>query len=113
MKSLVAKITPSVKLANAGKTIFDEPTIIDANYMLALARPYALGSENVKFQIIFGTLQIKENDYIFTNLQSAEVVLTKDELASWGTDDEACYNVIATKLGVQIISFEVAITMGY
>lgn len=113
MKNLVAQITPSVKVAQPSKSIFQEPTIINADYMLALARPYGLGSENVKFQIIFGSLINNEEKVFFENLQSADVVLTKEELASWGTDDEECYNVIAGKLGVQINSFVTADIQGY
>ena len=115
MKNLVAQITPSVKVAQPSESIFKEPTIINADYMLALARPYGLGAENVKFQVIFGSLVTHPSRNIngstlpektvFQNLTSADVILTKEELSSWGTDDEECYNLIASKLGVQIVSF--------
>jgi len=113
MKNLVAQITPSVKVSKPSQNIFDNPTIVEADYMLALARPYGLGAEEVRFEIVFGTLEVKEDAKRFVNLISQNITLTKDELASWGTDDEACYNVIAGKLGIQAVSFDTVITQGY
>ena len=116
MKVLSAKISPSVKVASEQKNVFQQPSIVDCPYMVAIARPYALGSDVTRFEIHFGIIETTpepENKIITTTEpQSKEVFrmqtgtnveLTKEELASWGENDEACLNIIAQKLGTTIV----------
>lgn len=107
MKVLTAKISPSVKVASEQKNVFQQPSIVDCPYMMAIARPYALGSDVTSFEIHFGIIETTpepENKEVFRMKTGANVELTKEELASWGENDESCLNIIAEKLGTTIVS---------
>jgi hypothetical protein len=102
MKSLIAKISTPVKISIPSKNIFEEPTIVELDHMLAIARPYRLGADSVDFEIVFG----KVDNEVFKKNKNTQLTLLGEELSSWGENDEACYNIIASKLGTEIISFE-------
>lgn len=103
---LVAQISPSAKIANESKNIFQNPEIVECNYILAVARPYRLGAENVLFEVNIGQIFLEEDKYFFIFHKSLNVELNKDELVGWGENDEVCYNLIAQKLNVSCISFK-------
>lgn len=106
MKVLVAQISPSVKVASKQEDVFQQPSIIDCPYMVAIARPYALGADSTRFEIHFGVIvtQEPENKERFVMKTATNVELTKEELSSWGENDEACLDIIAQKLGTTILS---------
>jgi hypothetical protein len=97
---LVAKITPPAK-----KVIEVSPfssTTEELNYMTAIARPYVPGSESTNFQVQFGSLNSNENTRFSSQLNS-QLNLTSEELSNWGTNDEVLLEIIANKLGVDVI----------
>jgi hypothetical protein len=102
---LVSKITPSAK-----KVVEVSPfssTTKDLSYMTAIARPYAAGAEKTTFQVQFGEL-ITNNEGVvqrFESQMSSQVVLTKEELSTWGTNDEVLLNIICSKLGITSTEF--------
>lgn len=107
MKILSAQISPSVKVASKQENVFEQPSIVDCPYMVAIARPYALGSDVTRFEIHFGIIETTpepESKEVFRMKTGTNVELTKEELASWGENDEACLNIIAERLGTTIVS---------
>jgi hypothetical protein len=102
---LISKINPPAK-KNVGVNPFSSTTI-DLNYMTAIARPYAPGADVTNFQVQFGTLTLNESNVAesFSNQSSTQLRLTKEELETWGTNDEVLLNIVATKLGVTVIEF--------
>lgn len=102
---LVVEINPPAK-----KAIEVSPfssTTIDLNYMTAIARPYAPGADTTNFQVQFGTLRLNESNVVegFSNQLDSQLRLTKEELETWGTNDEVLLGIVATKLGVTAVSF--------
>jgi hypothetical protein len=114
MKILVAEINPAPKVVLNQNDLFAEPEIIECNYMIALARPYALGSAQTNFEVQFGVLNTipvngapdAEKVEVFVSKKSHQVNLTKEELASWGENDEVCLTLIAQKLNIACVSFK-------
>lgn len=114
MKILLAKINPCPKVVLSSNNLFEEPTIIECDYMLALARPYVLGGEETNFEVQFGVLESIPNvndpnaEMVETFIQHkvSQVKLTKDELSNWGENDEICLNLIAQKLNTTCVSFK-------
>ena len=105
MKILSAQISPSVKIASQQENIFQQPSVVDCDYMLAMAIPYALGSDVTRFEVQFGILNKNQQELdVFQMKTMINLELTKEELASWGENDEACLNIIAKKLGTTIVS---------
>jgi hypothetical protein len=103
---LVAKINPSGKLAKQDNPF--EVSTIEANNIVALARPYILGTnKDVSFEVAFGNV-VESEDGVksFVSLFSTEAVLTQEELGLWN-DDLMIVTKIATKLGTTIESSEV------
>lgn len=115
---LVAKINPTasfVKQENPFTT-----TTVNADSMIVLARPYQLGANEVNFEVVFGnvtpaTEAVEASEGVpaqeakpahFQQVASHMVVLTKDELANWGTDDAEAMNAVAAKLGASVVSTE-------
>ena len=103
---LVAKINPSGKLAKQDNPF--EVSTIEANNIVALARPYILGTnKDVAFEVAFGNVvENEEGTKVFASLFSSETVLTQEELGEW-SDDLFVLNAIATKMGTSIESSEV------
>ena len=105
---LLAKISPAAK--QIVQTSPFESSEISAEYMSALARPYALGSSKVNFEVVFGNLVespkpgSEETSQQFVRVTSSQLTLEGEELASWGTDDSVVLEVIAAKLGTSVVS---------
>lgn len=105
---LLAKISPAAK--QIVQTNPFESSEVSAEYMSALARPYALGASKVNFEVLFGNLvespkpgteEVSQN---FVRVTGANVELEGEELASWGTDDSVVLSAIAAKLGTSVVS---------
>jgi hypothetical protein len=104
---LLAKINPAATFTSQSGP-FAEPTIITADYLTALARPYLAGASKTNFEIQFGTyVPAVEGEQPqpakFNRVQSSQLVLTSQELASWGEDDIALLDVVASKLGTSVV----------
>ena len=102
---LISEITPSAKKVNM-VTPFSSTTI-DLNYMSVIARPYIPGADENGFQVRYGEVATNDDGDIigFQGEESQRIILTKEELSTWGTNDEDLYQIIAKKIGVSIVSF--------
>ena len=103
---LIAEISPSAKIAKPNQDIFQNPEIVECNYILAIARPYTLGAENVLFEVNVGQVVTQNSREVFTGKTSFMLELNKEELVGWGENDEVCYNLIAQKINVSCLSFK-------
>jgi hypothetical protein len=104
---LLAKINPAATFTSQSGP-FAEPTIITADYLTALARPYVAGASKTNFEIQFGTYAPaiegeQPQPAKFNRVQSSQLVLTSEELSSWGADDSALLEAVALKLGTAIV----------
>jgi hypothetical protein len=105
---LYAKITPSAEIV-AQTTPFEHSTT-NAPYMSVVANPYVPDAEVTNFTISFGYSVLpvapeepQPSPYVF--IYTYQLLLTKQELATWGTDDEELYEIVANKLGCSIVEF--------
>jgi hypothetical protein len=103
---LVAKINPSGKLAKQDNPF--EVSTIEANNIVALARPYVLGTnKDVAFEVAFGNIvESEDGAKTFVSLFSTEAILTQEELGLWN-DDLMILTKIANKIGTSVESSEV------
>jgi hypothetical protein len=114
---LVAKIIPAAQLV-VQPTPF-ESTFVEADYMTALARPYALGATKVNFEVIYGNLvevPVPDSDVLvkqFKSVTSSQITLEGPELSSWGIDDSVVLTAIAAKVGTTVVEIEVVPTNFY
>jgi len=101
---LIAKINPAATFTSQDGP-FAQPTIITADYLTALARPYVAGASKTNFEIQFGTYTpaVEGEPAKFNRVQSSQLVLTSQELASWGEDDSALLEAVASKLGTSVV----------
>lgn len=106
---LIAKITPAAK--QIVQTTPFETSEISAEYMAAIARPYALGASKVNFEVVFGNLVesltrpgSEEVTQQFVRVTNTNVELEGEALASWGTDDSVVLSALAGKLGTSVVS---------
>lgn len=102
-KMNLAKINPAVQKSFQISPF--ETTTEEADYMSVSANHYVIGGDKVSFGVRFGTYdsEAEHNVDKFKILLRHEVVLTKDEIADWGTDDSVIFEKIATKLGTSIV----------
>lgn len=103
---LYAKIDP-VATFTENTSPFTAPIAKQAEYISALARPYAAGALQTNFEVIFGNVVKDEAGLVvgFENISGTSVVLTKDELADWGTNDDVLLTTIALKIGTVAVEF--------
>ena len=113
---LLAKINPAASFTSQSGP-FAEPTIVTADHLTALARPYVAGATQTNFEVIFGSYvpavagveasegveAVQAQPAQFNRIQSSQVVLTAQELASWGLDDSVLLDVVASKLGTSVV----------
>jgi hypothetical protein len=115
---LLAKISPAASFTSQDGP-FAQPKIVTADYLTALARPYVAGAVQTNFEVIFGTYTpavagveasegVEAQRAHFERVQSSPLVLNAAELASWGTDDSALLEAIASKLGTSVVETVVA-----
>jgi hypothetical protein len=100
---LISQITPT---ATKVKVISPfSSTTESLSFMTAVARPYIVGSEKTTFQIIYGNVVTDKDDKItgFKEQETQRIVLTSDELSTWGTNDETLLEIIASKLGITVV----------
>jgi hypothetical protein len=102
---LYAKINPKASFVQQSGP-FSAPVTIEAEYLTALARPYAAGASQTNFEIQFGNAVLNEEGTV-TSIQqvsNSDITLTARELVNWGTDDAILLEVIADKLGTVVES---------
>jgi hypothetical protein len=113
---LLAKISPAASFTSQDGP-FAQPTIITADHLTALARPYVAGALQTTFEIQFGTYTaaiagveasegveaVQAKPAHFKHINSSQLVLNALELTSWGTDDSVLLKAIASKLGTSIV----------
>lgn len=101
---LLAKISPAATFTSQDGP-FAQPTIVTAEYLTALARPYAAGASKTNFEVRFGTYKsaTESAPSTFISISSSQLTLSAEELASWGTDDSVLLDAIATKLGTSVV----------
>ena len=100
----LAKIKPAVK-----KTFQVSPfetKVEEADHMAIAANRYVIGGKEGRFEIRFGNYDPKAVNAVdkFKVLLRHEVVLSKEELADWGTDDSILFEKIAKKLGTSVVN---------
>ena len=113
---LVAKINPSASFAKQENPF--STTTVTADSITVLARPYQLGASEVNFEVVFGNVSpaveaVEASEGVeaqearpakFHQVFNHMVVLSKDELSNWGTDDSEAMNAVAAKLGTSVVS---------
>ena len=104
---LIAKISPAAQIVTESDPFAPVTTI--AEYMAAIARPYALGATMVNFQVTYGILvPAPENSPVgtlpsFQGQLNTYVTLSGDQLTSWGIDDTVILNEIAGVVGTTVV----------
>jgi hypothetical protein len=112
---LIAKINPAATFTSQSGP-FTAPESILADYLTAIARPYIIGAEQTNFEVLYGTYTpavagveasedveaAQSQPALFNHIQSSSIVLTAEELATWGTDDSVLLSLVASKLGTTV-----------
>ena len=99
---LFGKINPVAQIVKQ-TTPFEQQTI-EADYITALARPYALGAESVNFQVTYGNFVKDDTGKItgFNNLFNDNVVLSGPIISNWGTNDAVILDALAAAQGTDV-----------
>lgn len=99
---IFGKISPVAQIVKQ-KSPFEQQTIT-AEYISAIARPYALGTTKVNFQVSYGNLKKDENGKVvgFENVYNDNIVVEGSVISSWGIDDSVVLEHIAETQGTSI-----------
>jgi hypothetical protein len=102
---LYAKINPKASFVQQ-EGPFTAPVTVEAEYLTALARPYAAGASQTNFEVQFGNAVLNEEGVVTSvnQVSNSSVVLTAEELVNWGIDDSVLLQAIAAKLGTTVES---------
>lgn len=85
-----------------------------ADLMMAIARPYRLGSTKVNFEVIFGNGDISGDTVTnFVSVTNSNTTLGKSSIESWGLDDSIILNEIAVQMGTNIVQVLTGSTDNY
>lgn len=113
---LVATITPPAKKI-VQTNPFGEIREYTGNKMIVKCTRLIIGAssssnDDARFDIRFGNLKYEKNpdgsqgSPILDILASFSCNLTQAEMANWGTDDTVIYNILAQKLGFQVLTID-------
>lgn len=120
---LVAKINPPAK-----KIVQTNPfnaTELTGNQMIVKCTQLVIGgasgsnSGEIRFDVRFGNVEYEKNPdgtngtAIFQILAIHQEKFTQEELSNWGTDDTIIFNLIAQKMGFNIVSTEDIPSLNY
>jgi len=105
-KMLLAKINPPLSRANQTDQFQQTVSWTIAEYMVAKADPYILGSNFVDFDVSFGEGTINEENKIteFRSLHRDRVRLSGTNIENWGQDDTTIFAAIASHFSINIVS---------
>jgi hypothetical protein len=97
---LLGKLSsPAVKVFQSGPF---NTTNVNAEYMVVYAQDYVIGASSVLFDVRFGNIIIEEEKERFDDIIRHPLRITNEELSTWGTDDGALLDIVATMLGNSI-----------
>lgn len=79
-------------------------TTVTGSYMTALARPYALGANQVNFQVIYGNCFFDASGSVanFEQVFSDNVTLSGSAISTWGEDDSVILDALAAQQGTTV-----------
>jgi hypothetical protein len=99
---IFGKINPVAKVLQQSTPF--SGTEVTGSYMTALARPYALGANQVNFQVIYGNCTFDESGSVvnFQQIFSDNVVLSGSAISTWGEDDSVILNDLASQQGTTV-----------
>jgi len=99
---IFATINPAAtQVQNKGP--FGESTIVSGSAMTAIARPYKLGADKTRFEVLYGNVVMGVDGVIaFERVTQQEVTLTSDQLSTWGSDDTTALHIIASQVGTTV-----------
>jgi hypothetical protein len=104
---LFAKINPTAKMG-IQEDVFNV-LISEAPYITATAQMYKLGQAHTRFEVLFGDFPepiVDPNEPAqppFKKMLTQVMEFTAEELSSWGADDTVVLELIADKLGVDVV----------
>jgi hypothetical protein len=104
---LFAKITPTAKIG-IQENVFNV-VVTEAPYMTAIAQVYKLGQSYTQFEVVFGDFSDQVTDPNqpapppFKKMLTQFMEFSAEELSNWGADDSIVLELIAQKLGADII----------
>ena len=115
---LYAKINPKATFMKETGP-FTQATSFEAEYIIALARPYTPGAAETNFEVIFGNIipevvevlasegvqAVTGHEAHFIQVSSSQLTLTSEELKEWGLNDEILLSTICNKLGTAASEF--------
>ena len=92
-------------------------TTVTGSYITAIANPYVLGSDTVKFQVYYGdcTFDTGSGEVAkFKTIYKAPFEVSESAIENWGTNDAEVLTAIATLQGTtveEIVSGSIKIPM--
>lgn len=105
---LFAKISPKANIVSQTTPFaFD---VQEAEYMSAVANQYIPNSPSTTFNVIFGKFSEpappdEPQPPLFVKMYSFSLVLTEEQLSTWGTNDDSLLEIVADVIGTQIVEF--------
>lgn len=101
---LYAKINPKASFVKQ-ENPFSAPVTVEAEFLTALARPYAAGAKETNFEVQFGNAILDEEGAIkgVQGVSSTNIILSALELENWGVDDSSMLEAVAAKLGTSVV----------
>lgn len=105
MQALIGKISPTAQYFNNSDPF--NPTPVVANYMVAAATPYVLGTNSVTFTIYYGNCTFNSLNQVigFTTIVRENVVVSGQLIDTWGVDDAVVLTELAILQGTTITEF--------
>ena len=102
MSMIFGKIDPVATMITQANPFNN--TTVTGSYICAVARPYALGSNAVNFQVSYGELTFDESGSAvsFQTVFNGNQYLSGSAITSWGIDDSVMLHEIATIQGTTV-----------
>jgi hypothetical protein len=100
---IYAKINPPVSMPVMGSP-FSAPTFVTGSYLTAKVENYKLGAERAEVRAFFGyPIEQEGQQTEWKTLHAESIVVSKDFLDNWGTDDTVVLEEIANQKGIEIV----------
>jgi len=103
---IFAQIDPVLSMVKQDTLFNPTPEFVTGSYMTAVANQYALGANQVNFRVAYGNCEFDENGDV-TNFQAIHmdnIILSGEDIESWGTDDSIILDIIAEKQGTEVVN---------
>lgn len=103
-QAIFGKINPVIQIAEQTSLFNPSPSFKTGEYIMAVANPYVLGTNQVNFRVFYGNCSFDSEGNVvdFVSIYTDYVTLSGPIISTWGEDDSVILEALAIEQGTAV-----------